>query len=89
MNIENEVKVQVAGRRAFGKAIKNNIELQAEWEREIPEDPGNEEEERKNAAETKKCTNCQRLISEEDFEAHTIICFRYSEMIRKRIVMME
>lgn len=64
-----------SSRRITGKAIKNNVELQAEWEREIPEDPGNEEERKAN--EMKKCTNCQRLIPEDDFDAHTITCYRY------------
>jgi len=63
-----------SSRRITGKAIKNNVELQAEWEREIPEDPGNEEE--RKASEMKKCTNCQRLIPEDDFDAHTITCYR-------------
>lgn len=76
MYVEGDVKVRtIEGRRPLARVINSNVELQAEWEREIPEDPGNEGEERK-ATERKKCTNCQRNIAEDDFEAHTITCFR-------------
>lgn len=73
------MKISGAGgaRRITGKAIKNNIALQAEWEQEIPEDPseGGPGEERKSV-ERKRCQNCSRMVSEEDFDTHTITCYR-------------
>lgn len=53
--------------------IKTDIELQADWG-DIPE---SQEEEKDEPGDTKKCMNCKKMIKVDDYQTHTIMCFRY------------